>query len=65
MPSSFLLLQIAAAWSLLNTLPTDTLLTFSSLPAPLCFVLVLLIDCNPEHSVINFINSNAFVFLLL
>lgn len=36
MPSYFLLLQRPEAWSLLNALPTDTLLTFSSLPLVFC-----------------------------
>jgi hypothetical protein len=62
MPSYFLLLQIPKAWSLLNALPRQAADIQQS--APLRSVLVLLIDCNPEQNVINFINS-AFVFLLL
>lgn len=63
MPSYFLLLQIPKAWSLLNALPRQA--ADIQQPAPLCFVLVLLIDCNPEQNVINLINRSAFVFLLL
>lgn len=35
-PSYFLLLQSPKTWSLLAAFPTDTLLTFSSLPLVFC-----------------------------